>query len=301
MRQRWQASLAFDVIRASEGGRSNDGEDGVIHGSADGEMKTEMKGNIRGANFNQTSKNTGIVNFAIEAKEQSPDFQFQNLELKRTEGPIDFHMSQTIKSADSTAVDTGTAAAGKYGEAHTSAASHGKSLERDVNGNAGGTSASDDSKRKVTWFVLSVEQRTCATMIGKIDSHALEARLKSSGMSGTVVDSNWDATYDGRDIEFEQQVSDLVRRVPNPPNISALKYLTDKFVALRGKPDAASNYRLCVLQPLMERLIQVSLSLMRREVTRVQQIQFTRFEDLSPSLLTTMQALQFLQFLGAAN
>jgi hypothetical protein len=301
MRERWEILLDFNVVRASEGGIRVNDDDGVIHGTGHGEQKAQIRGNVRGQSFNEIEQSHRDIEFAIEGKEREPDFQFKKLELRRAPGQIGFSAKQEITGPDGRATGTMTGSESGDYTAHIHSERNGKVLDKNTSSKVASDASNGSSSKKVTWFELNAEHISCATMMGKIDRDVFEAKFKASGMTAHVVDSNWAATYNDRDLQFEQKVTEVMNRVPNPPSIKVLERLAQQFSELRGDPKSASDYHLCVLQPLMDKIIRSSVILMRQEAQRVDRLQISSLDDLKPELITIMSLYRIMQLMGAGE
>ncbi len=266
-----------------------------IRGTASAQMTFSMAGAVSGANLSGGANNQSEIIFEADGPPVDVG-DFSYIKLKHEPGGLDLAANSTISSADLVVTGRGNISANGSANlditGHTSSGSFEKSTT--VNGVA--NSSGDGNHDKVTWFQLNIENKGCAIMSGKIDTTVLLQSLAGQGMTATVTEADWSATYIDRDVNFEKQVDELLAQpTPAHPTTNDVQELLNQVIELRRNSD---EYHLCVLAPLLKKLIRMDLALIRHEVAFVNWLPVDSLSQVNQSLQEIMRDMRFLQLLG---
>jgi hypothetical protein len=111
-------------------------------------------------------------------------------------------------------------------------------------------------------FRLKLEEQDCWLMKGTVDTTEMKKSIESSGMHMENVQSEWIATLEERDMEFEKAIERFAQE-PIPANLTwdYVNNATATYQQLVG--DKPSNYRLCVASKAADKMGRISELAMR--------------------------------------
>jgi hypothetical protein len=324
MHQRWEGEIHFDVIRSERIASL----DGVIDGKGSGNMIFTMSLGLGDSYFKQTNSTPKSVEFEIKEKEEAPDWVFRRLDLMaEPDAASDQRVDQTMTSSDTqysgtTKVDkagnystegtlknpdTNLAVNANGTKAQESSSVHGTAARHPTNlshsGSTESTLPTGGTQQKIVWFRFGIENTTCTTMTGSVDPELLAKRLEPHGVSFTNLTAYWSATFEDVDPEFERKVQELLAKpIPSKPNSADVRDLANEYLALRGREDTGQDYRLCVLKPVLRKIIKGYLALMRHELAYVRWLPAsTGFAEINSAMIRAQEAVRFLQLMQAPD
>ncbi|HEY9154864.1 MAG TPA: hypothetical protein VIM69_07035 [Opitutaceae bacterium] len=297
--QKYQGNLDLLVKKSGEhyDNSSLVADEDHIRGKASAQMAMTMSGSTMGANLSGGANSQGELDMEADGPPIGPG-DFAYIYLKREPGG--FNMDVTADASTADAVVNGKANLNANGAGTLDLKGHTRDSSFAKNTNVSGAAdTSTGEKKKVTWFQLNLDAKSCSAMSGKVDTTALVQSMAANGMGVTVTDSNWAATYDDRDPNFEQQVEQLISEpTPSHPTTADVQELVNRAVELRGNGDP---YHLCVIAPLFAKMIRMDLMLMRHEAAFVNWLPVDSVDQVSNGLQQIMLCQRFLQLLGADN
>jgi hypothetical protein len=109
---------------------------------------------------------------------------------------------------------------------------------------------------------LEVKERDCWLMKGPVDPKEMTQSMQAAGIPVEIVQSEWTATLDQRDVPFEQAVERFVR-APIPANMTwqYVDGIVAEFNRLRGSN--STDYQRCVLASAQEKLLRVQVAALK--------------------------------------
>ena len=123
------------------------------------------------------------------------------------------------------------------------------------------TVTSDVSPPPLTALVtLNVVHQECGLMQGTVQSSQLVNTFGSAGFEAVVTDSEWTATLDEQDVDFEQSVKALADEpIPSPLTWDYIDHFQAQWQSLR-KSGKLTDYRLCVLSDLDAKAVAITVA-----------------------------------------
>jgi hypothetical protein len=121
--------------------------------------------------------------------------------------------------------------------------------------NHSGTVTSDVSHSQTELVSLNVVNQECWLMQGTVEN-----RFSSAGFEAVVTDSEWTATLDERDVDFEKRVQALADEpIPSPLTWDYVNHFNGQWQSLRNS-GKLTNYRLCVLKDLDRKAVAITVA-----------------------------------------
>jgi len=145
---------------------------------------------------------------------------------------------------------------------------------------------------------LELRERDCWLMKGSVDTKEMEQSFQAAGISVEIIESEWTATLEQRDVAFEQAVERFVR-APIPANMTwqYVDGIAAEFERLRGS--TPTDYRSCVLASAQTKLLRVQVAALKVYLDSYPKVsQGATPPVLGAANVRILGILQRLQFLG---
>jgi hypothetical protein len=151
-------------------------------------------------------------------------------------------------------------------ETHGQADLHGGSLHYrgytvDSTGkhNFSGSGAASMPHEQIGLVRLKVLSQDCWHMQGTVNSQQM-GNPSSGGFGGVVTESEWSATLEERDVDFEKRVHALADEpIPSPLTWGYIDHFNAQWQSLR-KSGKLTDYRLCVLSDLDRKGVEITVA-----------------------------------------
>jgi len=240
-----------------EGLHVGPGENGKIQGNATYNLTASLDARIPDTRMTEPMGTKEPLELEVRAEEDAASGQFKELWLWGDPGQINFRANFDITNQGSNSQGQINVQGGNANYHTVTTNSSGRRSEHS------GTASGDTSPGKTGLVHLLVSSQDCWLLKGTVDSSQLAKQLKVGRFQVVVTDSEWTATLDERDVDFEQQVQALASEpIPSPLTWDYVERFNQRWQALR-KGGKLTDYRLCVLKDLDRKAVQITAAGLR--------------------------------------
>jgi len=233
------------------------GEPAKVQGNADYNLTASLDIHIPGLQIAEPMGTKEPASLEVRGEEDFESNQFKDIWLWGDPAQIKFGANFDITTPDSNAVGQANLQGGNlnYHAVATDADGH----RTETSGNRSG----DIPGGKRGLIHLKVLDQDCWQLKGTVDTSELQKQLASGPFRMVVTDTEWIATLDERDVDFEKQVQELAAEpIPSPLTWDFIDRFNQRWQTLR-KSGKLTDYRLCVLKDLDRQAVRITVAGLR--------------------------------------
>jgi hypothetical protein len=234
------------------------GKNAIIQGTATSRMQTTFGGAMAGnVAMRGSGQGNAPVDYEIKGEETDPEVGFTEIELWGIPGLMDFSGSNMV---------TAPGGSGQASVTMDRGGMRGRTVGTDDRGHTATADYSGANPmtpgEKTKFAALKIESRECWELRGTVDESILKERHQTNGVGIRVIASEWSATLDERDEEWEKQVDQLAAEpIPAELTWEYIDNFKDRWFALRGIGRLVmSDYKRCILKKLEDKFIRINVA-----------------------------------------
>ncbi len=233
------------------------GQPGKIQGDADYSLTASLDLHIPGLKFAEPMGTKEPLPLEVRGEEDLESNQFKDIWLWGDPAQAKFGATFDIATQNSSATGQVDLQSGTldYHAVATDADGH----RTTTSGNRSG----DIPGGKRGLIRLKVLAQDCWRLSGTVDTSEIAKAMASGGFRLVVTDTEWIATLEERDVDFEKQVQALVSEpIPSPLTWDYVERFNQRWQALR-KSGKLTDYRLCVLKDADRKGVEITVAGLR--------------------------------------
>jgi hypothetical protein len=221
-------------------------ENPKIEGKATYNRQDSINMTISGAGINDAGGTSAPLPLEVRAEEDSASGQFKEIGLWGFPDQIAYRGNLDATTSAGT-TDGQLDTDGDSGNYH--------------DGTHSVTVPSDMSHTQIELVRLkNVMNQECWLMQGTVESSQIVNTFSSGGFEVVVTDSEWTATLDERDVDFEKRVQALADEpIPSPLTWDYIDRFHARWQSLRNS-GKLTDYRLCVLKDLDRKAVAITVA-----------------------------------------
>lgn len=216
----------------------------------------------------QTSANISMPGVKNDAK---GTFAPMQLEVRAQEDPASGQFKEIglwgfrdqLTSAFQGKADIASSDSETHGQADIHGGSlnyHGYTVDSTGKHSFSSTTAASMPHEQIGLVRLNVLSQECWLMQGTVNTQQMRNASGSGGFGAVVTESEWSATLDERDVDFESRAKALADEpIPSPLTWDYIDHFTAQWLSLR-KSGKLTDYRLCVLSDLDRKGVEITVA-----------------------------------------
>ncbi len=233
------------------------GEAAKIQGNADYNLAASVDLHIPGVQFAEPMGTKEPLPLEVRGEEDLESNQFKEIWLWGDPAQIKFGANFDITTRDSNSQGQLNLQGGTLNSHVVNTDSSGRRSEQSA------SYSGDMAAGKKRLIRLKILSQDCWQLKGTVDTSELVKQLAGGQFRVVVTDTEWIATLDERDVDFEKQVQALASEpVPSPLTWDFIENFNQRWQALR-KSGKLTDYRLCVLKELDRQAVRITVAGLR--------------------------------------